>query len=604
MAGEVEGFEMIQGPVENGAEEDKSISNEKECVKLEQDSGVSDSTILWSHADESSAAEENGVSDSSGSKDIGEEWPAPQKIHSFYFIRLRRYNDPNIKPEMDKLDKEMNEKNQVRIQLTDAIRAKRSERAELISQIKPLQENNKQIQSILDEKRKEIEHLQQALGKLRTSNNAGQGGLCLSEEELNNIIYSLRYRIQHESIPLTEEKQIIREIKQLEGTRDKIIANAALRAKVQDSVGKKEAIRDQVKLISGELDGVKKDRQAVRSKINKLDDALKAIDKDILSLEEEKVTVTQKREKAFESIQQLRRKRDEGNTSFYESRRIMTKAKDLAAQKDINALQELSHKEVEKFMSHWNSDRTFRDDYEKRLLQSLDSRQLSRDGRMRNPDEKPLLEEPKPDENNTLPNSSVKQGNEEALLAQKVQKVTKKKGGDSKSKLDNKNLEDTDEYEFENSHKETSVEETTVDAEKLKEIKRIEEIAKAKRALERKKKLAEKALAKAAKKAQREAEKKLKGRDKKAKKETDEMVEATEKQNVNYNVVEDSAPVKEKVQKDSRTSYRCRSKGPEAIPKVIIKRKKSNNLWAGFTIFACFIMAMTVFALHSISLDI
>lgn len=61
-------------------------------------------------------------------------------------------------------------------------------------------------------------------------------------------IHSLQYRIQHESIPLTEEKQIIREIKQLEGTREKVIANAAMRAKIQDSLGQKEAIQDQVKV--------------------------------------------------------------------------------------------------------------------------------------------------------------------------------------------------------------------------------------------------------------------------------------------------------------------------------------------------------------------
>ncbi|RVW21917.1 hypothetical protein CK203_101009 [Vitis vinifera] len=49
-----------------------------------------------------------------------------------------------------------------------------------------------------------------------------------------------------------------------------------------------------------------------------------------------------------------------------------------------------------------------------------------------------------------------------------------------------------------------------VDAAKLKEMKREEEIAKAKLALERKKKLADKSAAKAAIRAQKEAEKKLK----------------------------------------------------------------------------------------------
>ncbi|KAK7257203.1 hypothetical protein RIF29_31004 [Crotalaria pallida] len=676
MATEAEGFEMVQGPVENGAEGDKSVLHEQENGKSEQDPGVEESVKFGSHGDESAAEKENGVSDSSAPKDVAEEWPESKEIHSFYFVRLRRYDDPSIKPKIDKLDKEMGEKNLVRIELTDAIKAKRvsheyfhygclakfvlflvelkmednrrreshsplvsfliivnlsgnmfalepldmgwsmyltppggirfsrfsSERAELISEIKVLQDHNKQFQIIVDEKIKEIEPLQQALGKLRTSNNAGRGGLCSSEEELNNMIHSLQYRIQHESIPLTEEKQIIREIKELEGTREKVIANAAVRAKVQDSVGKKEVIQDQVKLISGDLDGVKKERQAVRSKIKQLDEALKDIDKDIQSLEAERGAVTQKREKAFESIQQLRRQRDDGNTHFYQSRRIMTKAQDLAANKDINALQELSRMEVEKFMSCWNSDRAFRDDYEKRLLPSLDSRQLSRDGRMRNPDEKPLLEEPKPAENDTLPKSSVKLAKEEAktssreaLPSQKVQKETKNKGRDLKSQ------EDTDEYEFENPQKETSVKEPEIDPVKLKEMKREEEIAKAKLALERKKKLAEKAAAKAAKKAQLEAEKKLKGREKKAKKEGDEVAEAAEQENVNDNIVEASAPVKEKVQKESGTRYRSRTKGHEAIPKVILKRRKSNNFWAWVMFSALLVLIMLVLGLNYLS---
>ena len=61
-------------------------------------------------------------------------------------------------------------------------------------------------------------------------------------------IQSLHYRMQHESNTLSEEKQLLKEIKQLEGTREKVIANAAVKAKIQDSLGQKEAIQDQVKV--------------------------------------------------------------------------------------------------------------------------------------------------------------------------------------------------------------------------------------------------------------------------------------------------------------------------------------------------------------------
>lgn len=54
--------------------------------------------------------------------------------------------------------------------------------------------------------------------------------------------------MQHESIPLSEEKQLLKEIKQLEATREKVVANAAMRAKIQDSLGQREDIQDQVKV--------------------------------------------------------------------------------------------------------------------------------------------------------------------------------------------------------------------------------------------------------------------------------------------------------------------------------------------------------------------
>ena len=64
-----------------------------------------------------------------------------------------------------------------------------SDRAELLSQVKALNIDFEQFKAILGEKKKEIEPLQQALGKLRNNNNAGgRDGICSSEEELNDIV--------------------------------------------------------------------------------------------------------------------------------------------------------------------------------------------------------------------------------------------------------------------------------------------------------------------------------------------------------------------------------------------------------------------------------
>lgn len=131
MAVEVVGFETVQGPAENSAEEDKPVSPEIENGKLEQKAEVADAIIFGSEGDESAkpeaevAPDSNAAPDADVPKDAVEDWPAPKQIHSFYFVRFRPYDDPIIKANLDKLDKDMSQKNQARIQVTDALRAKR-----------------------------------------------------------------------------------------------------------------------------------------------------------------------------------------------------------------------------------------------------------------------------------------------------------------------------------------------------------------------------------------------------------------------------------------------------------------------------------------------
>lgn len=172
-------------------------------------------------------------------------------------------------------------------------------------------------------------------------------------------------------------------------------------------------------------------------------------------------------------------------------------------------------------MLQWSNDKEFREDYERRILPSLDSRQLSRDGRMRNPDEKPIIaqETRQSTEAEVAPiKSTAKQTKEaagpisradsastEKLRDKEIAKVTEV---DSKEKKGN--LEDTvKSHDAEKTQKELP-KKPEIDAETLKQMKRDEQIAKNKLALERKKKLAEKSAAQAAAKAQKEVEKRQK----------------------------------------------------------------------------------------------
>ncbi|XP_020108858.1 proton pump-interactor 1-like [Ananas comosus] len=542
-------------------------------------------------------------------KNAVDEWPVAKQIRSFYFVKLRLYEDPKLKAKIEQAEKEIQKKNQARYQITEALKAKRSERAGIISLLKPLTAEKRQYSEAMNEKMKEMEPLQNALGKLRNENNAVREkgmGLCSSEEELNNRIKSIHYHISHESISLDEEKRLLKEIKQLEGTRAKVIANAAMRTRIQDSIGQKEAIQDQVKLIGADINEVKKEREAIRAQIKELEEQLKAIDGEISSLREQLASMNDKKDKAFGTINELKRAREDANACYYQNRSLLNNAKVLAARKDVATLKDSpTVRCVEKFMCQWSNSKAFREDYEKRILPSLDSRQLCRDGRMRNPNEKPIILEVQqatvPD--TTPAKKTINQAKKDpqpiptrvdtAFNEKVVDKVTTSKLVEAPAKIKTTSPEvNVDSHDNEKSRKEP-LKASEMDAEKLRELKREEEIAKAKLAEERKKKLAEKSAAKAAARAQKEADKKFKEKEKRARKKAAASVPATHDDQIEVEmkvegVLEAEAkaavpsPVEAKGQQEN-TRHRNSQKKQKKLPKVVPKRQRSQSYWSWAT---------------------
>ncbi|OVA14911.1 hypothetical protein BVC80_8951g10 [Macleaya cordata] len=369
--------------------------------------------------------------------------PKPKRIHQFYFIKYPSFEDPQLKSKIDQADEDLQKKTEAWFDSTVAIKTKQVDREAAIRQLEPLTLEDKRYRKILDENRNGIGCLHQVLVKLHNeTNTSGEKGdkLCSSEEELNNLICSLHFQTQHGNNTLVGEKQLHRAIKQLEGTREKVIASAIAFKKDTYGWTWKTEFRDPVKPIDVDLDGIRKEKHLINARIQYLKGQVKVLDNELSSLDVKLTDANKRRIAAYEVYMDLKRERDQGHAYYYQNRSLLKNVRKLAAEKNIAAMEELSHRKVEKFMPQWSSSKAFRDVYMNRILPSLDSRKLSRDGRMMNTNEKPLVSE--------FPSSS------------KSEAVTKP------------------------------------NIKRPKEMKREEEIAKAKVALERKKKLAEKAAAK------------------------------------------------------------------------------------------------------------
>ncbi|OWM81414.1 hypothetical protein CDL15_Pgr007452 [Punica granatum] len=291
------------------------------------------------------------------------EWPVAQQVRTFYLVKWRLCDDPKVREKIEKADQEIYRRNRDQFRITEALREKRSEKACVLSQLKTLDDEDKQLGRVL-EKKEPID--------------ARESGLCSSEEELDDLISSLHYRISNCS--KAEERRLTCEIKRLEMTRGRVRSNAAMRAWILEM---SPECATQGEVIGEALEEVRKKQEAVREKIEHHKIELQMVEGEIKALEDELADVIVKRDKAYTRIQEFRKQRDDRNAYYYRHRAVLKDARVLVAINNVTTLEELLHTEVENFFSLWNSERSFRENYQRRIQSSLDLRHLAHDGRRR-----------------------------------------------------------------------------------------------------------------------------------------------------------------------------------------------------------------------------
>lgn len=66
-----------------------------------------------------------------------------------------------------------------------------------------------------------------------------------SEKELDELLAKLNFRLQHESIPLSEEKRILGQLKKLEGARERVRECEASGGALEDGRQRRKELMDQ-----------------------------------------------------------------------------------------------------------------------------------------------------------------------------------------------------------------------------------------------------------------------------------------------------------------------------------------------------------------------
>ncbi|XP_039026822.1 uncharacterized protein LOC120160478 isoform X2 [Hibiscus syriacus] len=458
------------------------------------------------------------------------------KRSPFYFlIRVPRYDDENLKEKIRlaqiTVDEKTHSRDAVRteIQKMRAICKKYGDNVEAaISQERAIRDQHRS-------KRQEIDSIQS----------------IMNIEDIDAKIRNMEHMIQHETMPLKDEKQYIHQIKQYKQTREWISSNMGKQDEVLQGPDQKEQIKERMKSLKKEADqlkvnllkaeavtkAAKKEYHDEAEKLNKLQSQFKAAD-DI-------------RQDAYSQLLSLKKQSYEKNNFFWQYRDDAKAANDLALKGDKEALQNLCVNQVKNVMDLWNNNDEFRKEYIRCNVRSTLRRLRTFDGRALGPDEEPpvipqvVIERVAKDR--TVSNSTFEEQTQaetgpakaETAKDKPAAKTVEQKNETSKPEKPVKPVppasgsatassRDTIEEAEEEKPKITKEEEERLrkaeelrkeqEAAKLREQRRLEEIAKAKEALERKRRNAEKAQARAELRAQKEAEQKEKEREKRAKK--------------------------------------------------------------------------------------
>ncbi|KAL3514910.1 hypothetical protein ACH5RR_027627 [Cinchona calisaya] len=232
----------------------------------------------------------------------------------------------------------------------------------------------------LKSKRAERDSLLSVMNKV---NNA------ISVEDIDARIHKMERIIQHETQPLKEEKQFIREIKQLKQLREQLSSSIGSQDEVQQAFNEREENEKRLKILKKEManlkEGILKAEAVAQEAQRKYkDERIK-----LKELKSQFEAANDIRQAEYHYLLSLKKELYEKNKQFQTYKDTAGAACDYAGSKDRKALHHLCVNQVETIMDLWNKNYQFRKEYVKCNTRSTLRRLGTLDGHSLGPDEDP-----------------------------------------------------------------------------------------------------------------------------------------------------------------------------------------------------------------------
>ncbi|KAK9844965.1 hypothetical protein WJX74_009109 [Apatococcus lobatus] len=308
----------------------------------------------------SSAAEEPEVKlDAGPAKDMN--LPVNRRM---WFVRVPRpAEDPNVRL----LEREMESyKAQVRL-LNESLAVKRVEKEGAKESTQSAWDNLNACKGQVNSKQAALEPLR---GARDARNNANKefrsafGDLDVrSEEELDARLAAMRHTIEHESIPLTEEKRLMKAMSTLSGQRERVRKYAAAHASIGST--KEDADRNHASLkeLEAENRALWEEKKLASSILTKYKDEEKVVDDALRDIFTERRRIKELQDDVWGRLQETRRVQRAKLDDFYNNRRMSQVVRGMIKESRVEEARGLCRQQTEEKLGQLGADEAYRRHY-------------------------------------------------------------------------------------------------------------------------------------------------------------------------------------------------------------------------------------------------
>ncbi|KAL4271560.1 hypothetical protein GQ457_13G027690 [Hibiscus cannabinus] len=315
------------------------------------------------------------------------------EVHQFYFVKFWPYRDPYEASKIGEAEQLIQDLDQKLIQMRQQYKLTTLDKLNLATKIPHKhkgQPNHAQGfrswishgtgNSNLAAERKLIKEMARSQHKVMND-------LDLSSSTFPEQFEQFTSCLSWGDIDKSRYTQMLEKLKQIEEKKEKTLADSANKSNIFNSLTLRNSIEEQIKVVKKMSLELRVEQHEVRSAIEDLSKELdpRKENEFVYDYKTQLWEMLKQKEAAQHCILKLRQTFDEMNGMYDENVAVLSNARELARNKDIAALRQLSHHQVEEFMSEWNHPyvKSFRANYEFNILDSLRNRGLSGDGRIK-----------------------------------------------------------------------------------------------------------------------------------------------------------------------------------------------------------------------------